>query len=156
MHEYPDIARLKIELEGTAPRVWRRVHVSFFTKLGGLHRIIQAVMGWDDGHPHRFILSGDIYDRVAPGEALDAVLERNWRLDSSFYRDTSFVYAYGPNDRWLHRISLEEYLAGNPHWRYPRCVGGEGAWPPETGEPFDVGRVSRRLWRRYRYRPRFP
>jgi hypothetical protein len=52
-------------------------------------------MGWGDGLPHRFILAGDIYERVAHGEALDPTRERSWRLDSAFYPDKSFWYTCG-------------------------------------------------------------
>lgn len=37
--------QLFIVLEGAKPPVWRRIHVSAFSKLGGLHRMMQAVMG---------------------------------------------------------------------------------------------------------------
>lgn len=110
MREYPDLTQLLIVLERAEPPVWRRVQVSAFTKLGGLHRIIQGVMGWDDRLPHRFILAGDIYERVAPGEALDPTRERNWRLDSAFYPDKLFWYAYGRQDEWRHRVIREAYV----------------------------------------------
>jgi hypothetical protein len=152
MREYPDLTQLLIVLERGEPPVWRRVQVSAFTKLGGLHRIIQGVMGWDDCLPHRFILAGDIYERVAPGEALDPTRERNWRLDTAFYPDKSFWYAYGRQDEWRHRIIREAYVEREPRWRYPRCVGGDGACPPEVGKAFDVGAVNRRLWRGSRVR----
>jgi hypothetical protein len=148
---YPDLAQLVIALEVEVPRIWRRVHVSAFCKLGGLHRVIQAVMGWDNRQPHRFVLAGDFYDRVEPGQALDATRERNWRLDSALYPDKLFWYVYGHEDPWLHRIVFEGYVGGNPHWRYPRCVEGDGPCPG-TGRPFEVGAVNRRLWRGLRRR----
>jgi|GEM_PF-6723305 len=152
MRYYPDLAQLLIVLEPEDRAVWRRVHVSAFAKLGGLHRVIRTVMGWDDRLPHRFILSGDIYERIAPGESLDPTRERNWRLDSAFYPDGVFWYAYGAQGEWRHRIIREEYVEGRPHWRYPRCVGGSGAFPPEEGKAFDIGVANRRLWRALRKR----
>jgi Plasmid pRiA4b ORF-3-like protein len=104
-------------------------------------------MDWDDRVPHRFILAGDILRRVAPGEALDAKRERNWRLDSAFYPDKTFWYCYGRADDWRLRIELEDYVDGEPLWRYPRCVGGEGASPPRLGGTFSVASANRRLWR---------
>jgi hypothetical protein len=147
MRYFPDLVQLLIVLEREDRPVWRRVHVSAFTQLGGLHRIIQGVMGWGNRLPHRFILAGDIYKRVAPGEALDPKRERHWRLDSAFYPGDEFRYAYGAQDEWRHRIIREKYLDGNPHWRYPRCVAGDGACPPDIGKTFELGAVNRRLWR---------
>jgi hypothetical protein len=45
---YLDLTQLVIALEVEVPRVWRGVHVSSFAKLGGLHRVIQGVMEWDN------------------------------------------------------------------------------------------------------------
>lgn len=103
---YHDVAALRL--------CTRLFHVSTFTKLGGLHRIIQAIMRRDDRLPHRFILAGDLYGRVAPGEALDPTRERNWRLDSAFYPDKSFWYAYGREGEWRHRIIPEGYVERAP------------------------------------------
>ncbi|MFY9718075.1 MAG: hypothetical protein WAK16_00395 [Candidatus Cybelea sp.] len=143
---YPDLAQLLIDLDGQNPPVWRRILVSAFTKLGGLHRIVQASMGWDPNLPHRFVLCGDIYKRVAPGEALDPKRERNWRLDSACYPDDFFFYECGSNYEWRHRVLRENYVDGEQHWRYPRCVGGGGVCPPGTGKPFTVGAANRRIW----------
>jgi hypothetical protein len=126
--------------------VWRRVQVSAFTKLGGLHKVVQAVFGRDNSLPHRFILSGDIYHRVGPGEALDSKRERNWRLDSAAYPEKSFIYEYGLNHPSRIRIVVEEYAGGIESWRYPRCVGGAGTLSPHGAESFNLARVNRRLW----------
>lgn len=40
------LLRLKIELAGIKPVVWRRVVVPESITLAKLHRVIQAVMGW--------------------------------------------------------------------------------------------------------------
>lgn len=119
-----NLAVVFVEIEGFHPPVWRRLLVSFFTKLAGLHRVVQAAMGWDNRFPHSFILCGDLLERVAAGEALDAKREQNWRLDSAGYPDHYFWYAYGLAGEWRLRIILENYIQGEERWRYPRCVGG--------------------------------
>jgi|ERR1700722_5707625 len=111
---------LRVDLEATIPRVWRHIVVSPFAKLGGLHRVIAAAMGWDENLPHHFVLCGDLRDRVSAGEILDSKRERNWRLDS----------ASMPAD-----------------WRYPRCLGGDGACPPGAKKPFTVASANRRIWK---------
>jgi Plasmid pRiA4b ORF-3-like protein len=138
-----------IVLEGQRPWVWRRLNVSPFTKLGGLHRIIQAVMGWEAELPHQFVLAGDIYDRVAPNEALPPDRERNWRLDSALYPNRELWYDVGRGYEWRHRITLENYLESVPHWKYPRCLDGAGASPSGAEKTFSIHGANRRLWRRH-------
>ena len=77
---------------------------------------------------------------------LDPKRERNWRLDSAFYPDDVFWYAYGERGEWRHRIERELYVESEAHWRYPRCIGGDGACPPCVGRSFQLGAVNRRLW----------
>jgi hypothetical protein len=144
---YLEFVRLLVSLEGQDPAVWRVVLVSPFTKLGGLHRVIQAAMGWDERWPHHFILCGDLRDRVEPGEILDAKRERNWRLDSAWYPDHMFFYVTGPQLEWRHRVVEDGYVAAPAEWRYPRCIGGERACPPGSRKPFSVAIANRRIWR---------
>ena len=144
---YTDLVNLRMDVADVKLPVWRRVQVSAFSKLGGIHRVVQAVFGIEASLPHRFILLGDIYKRIAPGEALDAKRERNWRLDSATYPDETFWYEFGSENTCRIRIFLEEYVVGQKHWRYPRCVGGSGNIPPHEEESFDLGRTNRRLWR---------
>lgn len=145
-----DLVTLFMGVENIRRPVWRRVQASAFSKLGGIHKVVQALFGWDDTAPHRFILAGDIYQRVAHGEALDPKRERNWRLDSAFYPDKSFTYEYGLNDLCRVQILLEEYAEGFKNWRYPRCIGGAGNLSPAGTDPFDVGAANHRLWRAVR------
>jgi hypothetical protein len=147
---YPDIAQLLIVLEGQRPWVWRRLHVSFFTKLGGLHRVLEAVMGWESRLPHQFVLAGDIYGRVAPNEALPPEKERNWRLDSALYPNHEFWYVVGGTEGWRHRIKLEDYVEERHGLRYPRCLDGAGASPSGAEETFSLAATNRRLWRQVR------
>ena len=147
LREFPDLATLFLEVWGVRPRVWRRVQVSAFSKLGGIHKLIQALFGWNDDQSHAFILRGDIYDRVASGEALDAKRERNWRLESATYPDGYFTYDYGSKNIWRVHILLEGYDTGFRSWRYPRCVGGTGSLPPHEDQPFNLARANRRIWR---------
>ena len=55
------IAILRIELEDIEPLIWRRVAVRATTSLAGLHRIIQAAMGWTNSHLHLFTIDGSQY-----------------------------------------------------------------------------------------------
>jgi len=47
------IARIRVELEGIKPTIWRRVEVPLTTSLKGLHEVIQAVMLFENYHLFR-------------------------------------------------------------------------------------------------------
>lgn len=53
------VYQLKITLEDVRPAIWRRVLVPEDTTLVGLHRVIQAAMGWEDYHLWHFEV-GDV------------------------------------------------------------------------------------------------
>lgn len=144
---FNEVYVLRIDLEATIPRVWRQIVVSPFAKLGGLHRVIAAAMGWDEGLPHHFVLRGDIYRRVLPGEILDAKRERNWRLDSAFYPDRHFFYTIGNSSEWRHRVTDEGTVGIPADWRFPRCMGGDGTCPPGAKKPFTIASANRRIWK---------
>ena len=50
------------------------------------------------------------------------------------HRIREFAYAYDFGDSWEHRIIVEATQKPVADWRYPLCVAGERACPPE-----DVG-----------------
>ena len=42
---------LRVDLNGSRPKIWRRVTVPSDLDLEHLHTVIQAAMGWTDSHP---------------------------------------------------------------------------------------------------------
>jgi Plasmid pRiA4b ORF-3-like protein len=126
-----------------APRpIWRRIRVRDGT-LDQLHEHIQTAMGWTNSHLHHFRIGGVLYgDPLLMGE----------NFDDMDYRDSTttlvsdilprgnkpwwFEYEYDFGDGWLHEILLEGRTPVEPKERYPLCVEGEGACPPE-----DVGGI---------------
>ena len=74
---------LKITLKGVRPPIWRRVEAPGTISLADLHQVIQAAMGWHDGHLHQFEVGGpqgDIYGDRTLLEELDVRNERTARL----------------------------------------------------------------------------
>jgi hypothetical protein len=46
-------------------------------------------------------------------------------------RKTRFTYEYDFGDSWQHEVVLEKTLEPEPKIKYPRCIEGERACPPE-------------------------
>lgn len=126
-----NIYQLKITLKDIRPPVWRRLQVSADIKLGKLHRVIQDAFGWTDSHLHAFTVAGETYgvpDPDFPGETRS---ERNVRLDSLVDAGDRLMYEYDFGDGWRHEILIEKVLPAEAGARYPRCLAGARACPPE-------------------------
>ncbi len=124
--------QLKITLKYVRPPIWRRVQVSSDITLARLHRIVQAAMGWYDSHLHQFIV-GETYYGVPSREDLSEVKdEKEVRLDQILPRPgRKMVYEYDFGDGWEHAIVLEKVLTLDSKTRYPLCLDGARACPPE-------------------------
>jgi len=142
------VFQIKITLRDSQPAIWRRVLVSSETKLSQLHDVIQKVMGWKDSHLHKFTIGIVTFSaRYEPGnlEELVAIDERYVKLLQlvalfrPFMRDFHFAceYEYDFGDGWRHEITFEGMQPIKPEVRYPFCMGGARACPPEdTGGPW--------------------
>jgi hypothetical protein len=134
------IYQFKVTLKGSDPPIWRRIQVLDCT-LGELHEVLQVVMGWEDCHLHQFIVRGEYYGPLEPEDVLWD-MEKHDEEETSIRqivkmgRKTRFTYEYDFGDLWQHEIVLEKTLEPEPKVRYPRCVEGAMACPPE-----DCGRV---------------
>ncbi len=126
------IVQLKISLEEIEPEIWRRIQTPDCS-LDELHIIIQRCMGWDGDHLHAFEIGGRDYTVLEPG------IDRHEFRDSRRLRlsklaqqgEHSFVYEYDFGDSWRHLIEIEDTLPAAENTRYPRCVDGGRACPPE-------------------------
>lgn len=132
--------QFRITLKDIMPRIWRRIQIKGCS-LDKLHECIQTAMGWSNSHLHHFRIDGHLYgDR--------------WLIDENFaefgYQDSRFTmlekvmprsgerfwfeYEYDFGDCWQHEVLFEGCLRADPGQRYPVCLEGERACPPE-----DVG-----------------
>ncbi|RUT03794.1 plasmid pRiA4b ORF-3 family protein [Dulcicalothrix desertica PCC 7102] len=127
------IYQLKITLKYTKPPIWRRVLVKNNTTLGQLHRTVQEAMGWDDYHLHSWNIGGMEYG--IPHEDYDSDMgdEKNVKLSKLIgsSEKIKFYYTYDFGDSWEHEILVEKILPSAPDTRYPVCVTGKRACPPE-------------------------
>jgi hypothetical protein len=109
--------------------------------LDRLHEHIQTAMGWTNSHLHDFKIGGKDY-----GDPL--LLEENF--EEFDYGDSTttkvsdilprtgrrfrFEYHYDFGDNWRHEVLFEGCLRAGRNQRYPVCLEGARACPPE-----DVG-----------------
>jgi hypothetical protein len=128
------IYHLTITLGDVTPPVWRRVAVPGGYTLDRVHRVIQLAMGWQDCHLHSFDIGGAQYGQPDPDALLDLRDELDTRLDAVAAKDDRFVYTYDFGDWWEHQVAVDAVVLAEADERYPACLAGEGACPPE-----DVG-----------------
>ena len=144
IHRIPASERLyqfKITLEDIQPPIWRRIQVKDCT-LDKLHEHIQTVMGWTNSHLHQFKIAGLLFgdpQLVLGGfeDAPEVVNSLETRLSSVVPEDGKrfrFEYEYDFGDGWEHEVLFEGCPRAEKGARYPLCLEGERACPPE-----DVG-----------------
>jgi Plasmid pRiA4b ORF-3-like protein len=124
--------QLKITLRYITPPIWRRLVVPDNLSLGSLHNLIQRVMGWGGGHMHEFRMPARGFGPPLrtfgyEGEDEDAMLLR----DILVRKGQMLLYEYDFGDGWLHGIQLEKLLPLEPGHRYPVCLAGARACPPD-------------------------
>jgi hypothetical protein len=124
------VYQLKVTLADVRPPVWRRIQVPADVTLGKLHRILQTAMGWTDSHLHRFEAGGVSYG--VPDLELDFRSERSAKLrDVAPGEKAKFRYEYDFGDGWMHQLVVEKVLPAEPGRKYPACLQGKRACPPE-------------------------
>lgn len=122
----------KVVLRGVSPLVWRRTLVRSDTTLAQLHRVLQLVMGWEDGHLQHFRIHGRDHGSSALGRSTyhdnpNAHTLADFRLRPR----ERFAYVHDRGAWWQHDIRLEQVLPLDPTGAYPVCTGGRQACPPE-------------------------
>jgi hypothetical protein len=130
------IYQLHVELQEIAPAIWRRLLIPSWITLAKLHQVLQVAMGWTNSHLHQFEIGGTRYgipDDEWP--EMTPVDERRVTLATCLTTSvTDFSYAYDLGDSWEHSIHVESLLPVDDIRRYPICIAGANACPPE-----DVG-----------------
>jgi hypothetical protein len=133
------LLQFKITLKDIKPPVWRRIQVRD-ASLADLHDVIQAVMGWEGYHLHRFEIDDVQYGKPDPegdGFAMTFEDEAGVRLSDLLPTNgerMKFLYEYDFGDAWQHEVLFECFPPPAPDVIYPICLEGKRACPPE-----DVG-----------------
>jgi Plasmid pRiA4b ORF-3-like protein len=128
----PEIYQLHIWLREISPMIWRRLLVHSDSTIADLHYTLQIAMGWEGYHLHQFVIRGKHYGVPQPGGAWFADDPRQVQLADLHLRlRERFLYEYDFGDLWQHEIRVEKKLPVQPKRRYPTCIGGQRAAPPE-------------------------
>jgi len=141
--ERAGVLQFKVRLQDIEPAVWRRIQVPANYTFWDLHVAIQDAMGWKDYHLHEFRL-----DETSPHELLRIGIpddefphERptlpGWGVRIAPYftvEGARAAYVYDFGDSWEHVLEFEGAHPREARGRYPRCIAGARACPPE-----DVG-----------------
>ncbi len=152
------IHELKITLRGSKPPIWRRIAVPSDMRLNDLHNVIQVVMGWGNYHLHQFVVPNiqpkptreelASLDWQARYEKLTMCRDRCWsdpRMEVEGAENekkvklcemapavkSKFIYEYDFGDSWEHQIEVVKISPPAEGVKYPVCLAGELACPPE-------------------------
>jgi hypothetical protein len=140
------IYQLKITLKEVKPPIWRRVQTKDCT-LADLHEIIQVSMGWDGYHLHVIEIDDEQYGLPEQWEQGGGRSEpevsnsRKLKLSQVVGQGVKkFKYLYDMGDGWEHAILIEKVVGPDAGVKYPRCIDGKRACPPEDcGGPWGYG-----------------
>lgn len=134
--------QFRITLHGTVPPIWRRIQVRDCT-LDKLHEHIQKAMGWTNSHLHHFEIEGQLYgdpllmeENFEEWDYEDSTCTKLSELLAKHGKRLQFAYEYDFGDDWKHEVLFEGFAQAQPGVRYPLCLEGGRACPPE-----DVGGV---------------
>ncbi|MCB8835859.1 plasmid pRiA4b ORF-3 family protein [Aurantimonas sp. VKM B-3413] len=121
------ILQLKVRLIDISPMTWRRLLVPTTMTLHDLHGVFQVAIGWRSLHLFQFRIHAVHYGSWDLGAEMP-----DRTLGSFNLRDgDKFVYEYDMTDFWEHEVRVEAWIRPQPRKRYPVCIGGKGACPPE-------------------------
>jgi hypothetical protein len=135
------VYQFKLVLVGVEPPIWRRIQVPETYSFWDLHVALQDAMGWLDYHLHVFRVT-------RPGTAFveqvgipdddpfegDKPTLPGWEIPITLHfprPGTAVQYEYDFGDGWEHELTLEAILPKQAGQKYPVCVDGARACPPE-------------------------
>jgi hypothetical protein len=141
------ILQLKITLHEVKPQVWRRILVPDTISLKVLADTIERAMGWIGYHLHEFEVDGVRYGVPDPDFPSDMRNERGVKLgDFGLEKGSKFKYDYDFGDGWRHTVLVEKLLERQSKIKYPACIAGRRACPPEdVGGPWGYARFLKAI-----------
>ena len=133
------VYQFRIELSEIEPTVWRAIQVPSEYSFWDLHVAIQDAMGWLDYHLHTFRVKmphkkSETEIGIPDENFDDRDILPGWEVPIIKYFTEPgklAIYDYDFGDGWSHYVLLEGILLKEKGVKYPRCIGGERACPPE-------------------------
>ncbi len=140
--EVGSVYQLKVTLLDSRPPIWRRILTHDCT-LDKLHEHIQTAMGWTNSHLHHFRIGKTLYgdpelmaDNFEELGYEDSTATKLSDIVPAGGKKFRFAYEYDFGDSWDHEVVVEKRVSAEAGVKYPVCVDGKRACPPE-----DVGGV---------------
>ena len=134
------VHQFKITLDHIKPPIWRRIQLPSNATFWDLHCALNDAMGWEDAHMHEFRIGGK-RNNVQIGVPMEDNMPwgddpglAGWDVPITAHLaepGTSCVYLYDFGDDWNHKVLLEAILPAEAKAKYPRCLAGARACPPE-------------------------
>jgi hypothetical protein len=134
-----EIYQLKITLLNIEPKIYRIVQVPAAITLRNLHKVLQKVMAWENCHLYQFVKGNVSYaPQSTEFSFTQGRSDRSVPLCDLLPKvRNKLIYEYDFGDGWLHEVLLQKVLAGQEGVRYPLCIEGKFAAPPEdSGGPY--------------------
>ena len=130
-----EVFRVKVTLKDCTQPVWRRIEIPVSITLPALHGVMQVLMGWQDYHLWAFEAGRRRFALPDP-DGMDDMLPvadaRRVKLsDLVIRKGEKLLYNYDFGDDWRLEIVVEAVSNAEQGVRYPRCLHGERAGPPE-------------------------
>ncbi len=127
------VYQIRISIDNIQPPIWRRILVKDNITLDEFHEIIQITMGWEDYHLYNFRINNQHYS--IPTDNFFEISDYNSEeilLRSVVKKEKQkFRYTYDFGDNWQHTILIEKILPIDKNQKYPVCIKGKRACPPE-------------------------
>jgi hypothetical protein len=123
---------LRLTVVGCQPRIWRRLLVRESMWLSRLHDTIQVMFDWFDYQTHSFALDDLRLGNPLKRDELMIEDDRDVVLaDLDLKTRERFSYGYHFGEGWQVDIKVEKVISATKGMRYPVCLAGERAGPPE-------------------------
>ena len=134
------VYEFKVVLDEIMPSIWRLIQVPDDFTFWDLHVAIQDSMGWKDCHKHRFVLKdqfsiqNDYFGVPIDLGIVDDDTKPDWLFkisDFISFDNPVIDYEYDFGNFWSHSVILFRIVDEKDEEKYPRCIDGARACPPE-------------------------